>query len=150
MTLALSVVEGFDAQMRVGSIEMTAALLAVAIVAVRPRVRTAAEIGPLQPMRVTLEIMEFGETRSYEERPPFAVGRASAAELVLHDPEVSRRHARFESRNGIVYVDDLGSSNGTFLNGRRVSEAIEVREGDEVDVGTTRMIVRSLRPDAVS
>jgi pSer/pThr/pTyr-binding forkhead associated (FHA) protein len=66
--------------------------------------------------------------------------------LVLRDGEVSRTHVRFESRNGIVYVDDLDSSNGTFLNGQRVSEAIEVREGDRIDVGTTRMIVTEVAP----
>ena len=59
---------------------------------------------------------------------------------------MSRRHARFESQNGIVYVEDLHSRNGTFLNGRRVGEAIEVRDGDAVDVGTTRLLVQSIRP----
>jgi hypothetical protein len=140
----------FDAQMRIGSIEISAALLAVAVLAARPRVRTAAEIGPLVPMRVALDVVEFGRTRGFEQRPPFEAGRTSESDLVLSDPEVSRRHVRFETRGGIVYVDDLGSSNGTFLNGRRVTEAIEVRENDYVDVGTTRLIVRSLRPDAVA
>lgn len=136
----------FEAQMRVGSLEITAALLAVAVLAARPRVRAAAEIGRLAPMRVSLEILELGGARSYDGRPPFEVGRGRELDLALHDPEVSRRHARFESRNGVVYVDDLHSSNGTFLNGRRVSEAIEVRDGDAIDVGTTRMLVKSVRP----
>ncbi|HTA39844.1 MAG TPA: FHA domain-containing protein, partial [Candidatus Acidoferrales bacterium] len=65
---------------------------------------------------------------------------------VLRDAEVSRTHVRFETRNGIVYVDDLDSSNGTFLNGQRVSESIEVREGDRIDVGTTRMVVTEVSP----
>jgi hypothetical protein len=136
----------FDAQMRVGSVEMTAALFAVALLAVRPRVRVAAEIGSLQPMRVALEVIERGVPRPYEGRPPFEVGRARDNDLVLLDPEASRTHARFESRNGIVYVDDLQSSNGTFLNGRRVTESIEVREGDRIDVGTTRMLVTGVAP----
>jgi pSer/pThr/pTyr-binding forkhead associated (FHA) protein len=136
----------FDAQMRIGSMEITAALLAVAVVAARPRVRAVAEIGRLMPMRLTLEVLEQGRSRPYEARPPFEVGRGNDLDLVLHDPEVSRRHARFESRNGVVYVDDLKSRNGTFLNGRRVTEAIEVREGDEVDAGATRMLVKAVRP----
>ena len=97
-------------------------------------------------MRVELEILEFGRPHSFEGRPPFEVGRGPELDLVLRDPEASRRHARFETRNGVVYVDDLKSRNGTFLNGRRVGEAIEVREGDAVDVGTTRMIVRAIEP----
>jgi pSer/pThr/pTyr-binding forkhead associated (FHA) protein len=73
------------------------------------------------------------------------VGRDKAAELVLRDPEVSRRHAHFESQQGVVYVNDLKSRNGTFLNGRRVAEAIEIRSGDEIDVGTTRLVVTGVR-----
>ena len=136
----------FQAHMRVGTLEMTAALLLVAIVAVRPRVRAAAEIGGMQPMRVALEVVEFEQRRSFEGRPPFEIGRGRELDLVLRDPEVSRRHARFESQNGVVYVEDLHSRNGTFLNGRRVLEAIEVRDGDAVDVGTTRLLVQSIRP----
>lgn len=136
----------FDAHMRIGSLEIAAALLAVACVAARPRVRAAAEIGRMQPMRVSLDVLEFGRTSPYDGRPPFEIGRGSDLDVVLHDPEVSRRHARFETRNGVVYVDDLKSSNGTFLNGRRVTEAIEVRQGDEVDVGTTRLLVREVKP----
>ena len=55
------------------------------------------------------------------------------------DPEVSRIHARFESQGGIVYASDAGSSNGTFLNGRRLDGAIELRPGDAIDVGATRI-----------
>ncbi|HTU80730.1 MAG TPA: FHA domain-containing protein [Candidatus Acidoferrales bacterium] len=132
--------------LRVGSLEITAALAAVAVVAMLPRVRPVAEAGRLVPMRVVLDVLDRGASRSFEGRPPFELGRDASADLVLRDPEVSRRHARFESRNGIVYVDDLRSRNGTFLNGRRVAEAIEIREGDAVDAGTTRMLVRTVEP----
>lgn len=135
-----------EAQLRVGSLEILAALAAVAVFATRPRVRPASEAGRLVPMRVALEIFERGQTRQFEGRPPFDIGRSGDAELSLRDPEVSRRHACFQSRDGVVYVDDLQSRNGTFLNGRRVTEAIEVREGDAVDVGTTRMMVRTVEP----
>jgi len=133
-----------EAQLRVGSLEILAGLAVVAVVATSPRVRPASEAGRLVPMRVALEIFERGQTRRYEGRPPFEVGRSGDVEVALRDPEVSRQHACFQSRNGVVYVDDLGSRNGTLLNGRRVTEAIEVREGDAVDVGTTRMMVRTV------
>jgi pSer/pThr/pTyr-binding forkhead associated (FHA) protein len=146
MEVTMAVAAGFEARMRVGSVEILAALLAVAVVAARPRVRPAAEAGRLIPMRVRIEIYERGTSRSFEGRPPFEAGRAHGAEIVLRDPEVSRRHARFESRNGTVFVDDLGSRNGTFLNGSRLHDALELRPGDAVDVGTTRMIVESIEP----
>lgn len=136
----------FDAHMRVGTVEMTAVLFAVAAFAVRPRVRVAADVGKLVPMRVELTVRELGAERTFTGRPPFDVGRARDADLVLRDPEISRTHLRFDSRGGVVYVNDLGSRNGTFLNGRRLREGIEVRCGDQVDVGTTRLIVTEIAP----
>jgi pSer/pThr/pTyr-binding forkhead associated (FHA) protein len=141
----LGAVAAFERTMRIGSLEITAALAVVALLAARPRVRAAAEIGALSPMQVDLEILERGVRRSHRGRPPLVIGRAGDADVVLRDPEASRRHARLESEQGVVYVNDLKSSNGTFLNGRRVSEAIEVRPGDEIDVGSTRVVVRAVR-----
>jgi FHA domain-containing protein len=137
---------GFDREMRFGTLEITAVLAIVAVLAARPRVRAAADVGALTPMQVELEVRERGAHRSMRVRPPVEVGRTNEADVALHDPEVSRRHARLESRGGFVYVEDLGSSNGTFLNGRRVTEPIEVRPGDEIDVGTTRVVVTAVRP----
>jgi pSer/pThr/pTyr-binding forkhead associated (FHA) protein len=144
--IEIGAVAGFERQMRIGSLEVMAALALVALLAARPRVRTAAEIGRVTPMQLDLDIRERGASRSFRGRPPLELGRDEGAEIVLHDPEVSRRHARFESHEGFVYVEDLKSSNGTFLNGRRITEAIEIRQGDEVDVGTTRIRVTSVRP----
>jgi pSer/pThr/pTyr-binding forkhead associated (FHA) protein len=143
--IEIGAVFGFERQMRIGSLEVTAALALVALLAARPRVRTAAEIGRVTPMQLDLDIRERGASRSFRGRPPLELGRDKGAEIVLHDPEVSRRHARFESHEGFAYVEDLKSSNGTFLNGRRITEAIEIRQGDEIDVGTTRIRVTSVR-----
>jgi pSer/pThr/pTyr-binding forkhead associated (FHA) protein len=67
----------------------------------------------------------------------------------LLDPEVSRRHARFELARGVVYLTDLQSSNGTFLNGKLLgNEGIEVRPGDDIDVGNTRISVVQTEPAA--
>lgn len=134
------------AHARVGSLEIVAALFAVAIVAARPRVRAAEEVGVLTPVQAHLRVKEIGTARDFEGTCPLVIGRGRDVQLVLSDPEVSRRHARLETQNGTVFLRDLGSSNGTFLNGRRLTSAIELREGDEVDVGTTRLVVEKLRP----
>ena len=63
--IALAAVAGFTTQMRVGSLEITAALAAVAVLAARPRVRAAAEIGTLTPMQVDFEIVERGGRRRF-------------------------------------------------------------------------------------
>lgn len=74
--------------------------------------------------------------------PAAVIGRSSAAQVGLLDPEVSRRHAQLDLTRGVVYLSDLGSANGTFLNGNRLkNEGIEVRPGDDIDVGTTRITV---------
>jgi hypothetical protein len=59
------------------------------------------------------------------------------ADLVLDDPGVSRRHARVLPEHDGVLVEDLGSSNGTYVNGRRISGPVELGAGDELQLGTT-------------
>lgn len=66
------------------------------------------------------------------------IGRAEESEIVLLDPGVSRAHAVVEVVSGGAVVRDLGSTNGTFLNGRRI-EAESLRDGDELRLGNTRM-----------
>jgi hypothetical protein len=66
------------------------------------------------------------------------IGRGEESQIVLHDPSVSRAHAVVEVAAGKAVVRDLGSTNGTFLNGRRV-EAEPLRDGDELRFGNTRM-----------
>ena len=145
MTLLLGAID-FERAMRIGTLEITAALALVAVLAARPRIRAAADIGALTPMHVDVEILERGAHRSQSLNTPFELGRTREAEIFLRDPEVSRRHARIETQNGVLYLEDLKSSNGTFLNGRRLGEPLEIRAGDEIDVGTTRLVVTSVRP----
>ncbi len=136
----------FAAQMRIGSLEIVAVLAAAVLIAARPRAGSAAEIAGLVPVKAVLRLVELGRERLFEGLCPLTIGRDKSVELVLTDPEVSRRHARLEAQGGIVFVRDLESSNGTFLNGRRLRTAIETREGDTIDVGTTRLIVEQLQP----
>jgi FHA domain-containing protein/uncharacterized protein DUF1707 len=62
------------------------------------------------------------------------IGRSSACQLVLADDTVSRKHAELRVEDGRWLLRDLGSSNGTWVNGRRVVEA-EVRPGDLLHLG---------------
>jgi FHA domain len=62
------------------------------------------------------------------------IGRSSGCQIVIGEPTVSRRHARLRSRDGRWVLQDLGSTNGTFLNGRRVGRC-ELRPGDLVLLG---------------
>jgi hypothetical protein len=71
---------------------------------------------------------------------PLVIGRLPECAVVLGDTNISRRHAQVAMDDGAVVVSDLGSTNGTFVNGRRITRAT-VRPGDEITVGTTRLRV---------
>ena len=59
-------------------------------------------------------------------------------DCVLADPTVSRRHARLRRQGDRWLLADLGSTNGTRLNGWRLAEEVELRAGDRVSFGTAR------------
>ena len=69
---------------------------------------------------------------------PVTIGRATDAEVTLADPLVSRRHARLAPRAGRLVLADLGSTNGTRVNGEVVREAV-VGPGDRIEMGATRL-----------
>lgn len=67
-----------------------------------------------------------------------SVGRSSTSDVVLKsDDYASGRHARLTRHGGLLYVEDLGSTNGTFVNGRKTVGATPVRNGDSVRIGST-------------
>lgn len=67
--------------------------------------------------------------------PNLVVGRSRASDLRLDDDGISRQHCRIMRRPGSIFVEDLGSTNGTFLNGGRVGEAQAVAPGDRIQIG---------------
>lgn len=69
------------------------------------------------------------------------LGRDQANDIAISDPEVSRRHARFVIKDGNLIVEDLGSTNGTFLNGERISSPQQLRAGDVITLGETIVLV---------
>jgi len=65
-----------------------------------------------------------------------SVGRASANTIVLESPKVSRRHALVHLQNiGELWLIDFGSSNGTFLNKRRIHRPVRLRDGNHITIG---------------
>jgi class 3 adenylate cyclase len=88
--------------------------------------------GPLGPRRVRVN-------------EPLTVGRGEDAGFVVEDPEMSRLHAVFRQGDEGIEVEDLGSLNGTWVNGSRIGKATLLAPGDVVDLGLTRIGVLSAR-----
>jgi hypothetical protein len=68
------------------------------------------------------------------------VGREEGAGVSIHDPEVSRRHARISWQAGRYILEDLGSTNGTYLNDERVTTPQSLQPGDTIGMGQTVLI----------
>ena len=65
------------------------------------------------------------------------IGRSDRCAIRLQDTYVSQVHARLYAKNGAWHVEDLGSTNGTLLNDRRVDAPVEVHAGDVLKIGKT-------------
>jgi pSer/pThr/pTyr-binding forkhead associated (FHA) protein len=74
------------------------------------------------------------------------VGRAGDADVVLADPTVSRHHASLSAQGETAVVEDLQSSNGTFVNGEQVGEPRRVGAGDLIGLGGSTMIEVTVGP----
>jgi hypothetical protein len=67
-----------------------------------------------------------------------SIGRSSASDIVLKsDDYVSGQHARLTRHGGVLYVEDIGSTNGTYVNNNRAVGATLLKSGDKVRVGST-------------
>ena len=96
---------------------------------------TLADAGPTQ----SIVLQAGGEARVYHTE--FTAGRQGS--LIVNDEHASSHHALFQAAHGFWYVQGLGSTNGTFLNGRRIFAAQRLKKGDKVRIGRTTVVVVS-------
>jgi pSer/pThr/pTyr-binding forkhead associated (FHA) protein len=78
-------------------------------------------------------------------QPSQTLGRHVDCDIVLDDDEASRQHARLEIKAGDIYLEDLGSTNGTYLNNKEVRKVSKVVGGDIITIGEQSFLV--LTPD---
>ena len=74
--------------------------------------------------------------------PPSVLGRSEEADIVIDDPYASDFHVRIGVQDGTVLANDLGSTNGTYVNGRRVTVPTPLIQGDSLQIGKTILEVR--------
>jgi predicted component of type VI protein secretion system len=90
-----------------------------------------------KPMEGREQAIEAGAT----------IGR-EGCDVNLMDPEVSRNHAAIRDQGGSLAIEDLNSTNGTFVNGKRIEAVTVLRDGDTVRLGNTVWSIRSAAPPA--
>jgi len=101
----------------------------------RPRRRPASIAAHLTWNRRTIVLLD-GEN---------VIGRDPGVAVRIDAPGVSRRHARILAEAGRFTLEDLGSKNGTYLRGERLSPSAELADGDEFRLGQTLLVFRVLR-----
>jgi hypothetical protein len=114
----------------------------------RPAAAAAAEPVRAKPSRgrppsaLVVHAPEGAKPRTYRLSGPLEIGRAESCQVRLEDSYASLHHAKLSSRDGTWLIEDLGSTNGTYVNDRRVSAPVEVHAGDVVRIGKTVLELR--------
>jgi pSer/pThr/pTyr-binding forkhead associated (FHA) protein len=86
-----------------------------------------------KPILIAREGQLAGERWTIEESE-FLIGRGDDCQIILPERQVSRHHARITSEQGTYILHDLGSKNGTHLNGNRVIGSTHLKDGDEIQI----------------
>lgn len=76
----------------------------------------------------------------------FMIGRDPASSFAISDPEVSRHHARLTFQSGFYVLEDLNSTNGTFVNGRRLVGQYVMQSGDVINLGENITLIYESTP----
>ena len=127
---------------RLATVELTGALLLYALLVSGrgpSRAVGAPDLGGV-PLVAEFEVRGREGPRRVRVARGLLVGRSPSAGIKLEDQTVSRVHARLECREGQVFVEDLGSRNGTLLNGRPVARDALLVPGDRVRIGSTEIV----------
>ncbi len=130
---------------RLASVALVGLALAFVLVAV-PRRRRQRDDAMVAMQAVVLRVEQDHRTRTVRAPVPITIGRAPSATLVVPDAQVSRLHARIDLLDGVLSVRDLDSRNGTLVNARPIERPVALQDGDEIDVGTTRIIFCGVGP----
>lgn len=93
--------------------------------------------------QLQLHYVDLGVSRVTDLKSDLAIGRTEGNDLVLNHPSVSRKHARFELRNGAWWIVDLKSTNGVKVNGNLVTES-QVNAEDKIMVGSVQLELKVL------
>lgn len=104
--------------------------------------RPASRKSKKAPRRIAVIEGDKLKGKSFDLDDEVIIGRADKCSLVLDDTYVSQVHARIFRRGESYMIEDMGSTNGTYLNRRRITAAAELQRGDQVKIGKAVLELR--------
>jgi FHA domain len=110
--------------------------------AVAPAPKGGAKKSSKAPRKAVVVEGDNMKGKSFDLNHEIVIGRGEKCHVILDDSYVSQVHARLYPRGTSVVVEDMGSTNGTYLNRKRVSSPTELKRGDKVKIGRTVMELR--------
>ncbi|MFF1383848.1 FhaA domain-containing protein [Arthrobacter sp. NPDC058288] len=96
-----------------------------------------------QPVRLQ-PVLDIDGQRYSLNAASIVLGRSSEADILVDDTGVSRRHLEIRTANGTTEAVDLGSTNGSYVNGRKVVGSVDLTDGSTITMGRTKIIFRLL------
>lgn len=86
------------------------------------------------------DTLPFKVREYYPLNDDVSLGRANSNQIVIKDPYISKKHLRIVKDEGKYYLEDFNSANGTFVNGDRVMDVVNLKNGDRITVGQVEFL----------
>ncbi len=86
------------------------------------------------------ETLPFKVEEFYSLEDNIFIGRSNQNNIVIKDPYISKRHLHIVKDEGHYYLEDMGSVNGTFVNGNKIMDVIRLRNGDRIRIGQVEFL----------
>lgn len=99
---------------------------------------------PSRPPVRLQPVLDIDGQRYSLNAPSIVLGRSSEADILVDDTGVSRRHLEIRTASGVTSAVDLGSTNGSYVNGHKVAGSTELTDGSTITMGRTKIIFRLL------
>ncbi|MBT2523592.1 DUF3662 and FHA domain-containing protein [Arthrobacter sp. ISL-28] len=133
-----------DEAHRPGDFEITSKTEKASGPAAAPAPRANVPAAPSrQPTRLQ-PVLDIDGQRYSLNAPSIVLGRSSEADILVDDTGVSRRHLEIQTAGGTTTAVDLGSTNGSYVNGHKVAGSMELTDGSTITMGRTKIIFRLL------
>lgn len=129
-------------ELRAGDFEIISSTEKAKAGAAPPRPNLPA--APTRPPVRLQPVLDIDGQRYSLNAPSIVLGRSSEADILVDDTGVSRRHLEIRTANGVTSAVDLGSTNGSYVNGHKVAGSTELTDGSTITMGRTKIIFRLL------